>query len=61
MFDGLTFDPSASQAAVVVFIIAMAVFIVVLIRVLRMPQKKVDHLSRLPLQDEPESKSTKES
>jgi len=39
----------------------MAVFIVVLIRVLRMPQKKVDHLSRLPLQDEPESKSTKES
>lgn len=61
MFDGLTFDPSASQAAVVVFVIAMAVFIIVLIRVLRMPQKKVDHLSQLPLQDEPENKSSKES
>ena len=61
MFDGLQFDPTAPQVATAVFVIASGVFIFVLIRVLKMPQKKIDHLSHLPLEDEPQKKTKKHS
>jgi len=38
--------------AAVALILIFSVFILVVIRILRTPDSKIDHLSRLPLEDE---------
>jgi len=57
MFDGITFKESATVAAVGVFLLSLGTFIFICFRTLLTPQKKIDQMANLPLEDDPHPKS----
>jgi preprotein translocase subunit YajC len=56
MFDKVTFDASAPFVAVIVFVIALSVFIFIVVRALRMSKKDLDKMSQMPLEEEKKDK-----
>jgi len=56
MFDEVTFAEFAPTIAIIVFIIALSVFLFILARVIRMPKTKVETMAKMPF--EPEVKDT---